>query len=94
MSKWQVFRALQGHKIVAGGNAPGMRDVRSPTLKGSHFLEPRDARPRWHHLVSTLSGSGPVGGRFPGALPPATISIPSGDQGSIVLRTFCVAKSR
>jgi hypothetical protein len=32
----QVFRALQGHKTVAGGNAPGMGDARSPTLKGSY----------------------------------------------------------
>ena len=39
MTKWQVFRALQGHKIVAGGNAPGMRRVRAPTLKGSYYPE-------------------------------------------------------
>jgi hypothetical protein len=36
----RVFHALQGHKIVAGGNAPGIRDVRSPTLKGSYYPAP------------------------------------------------------
>jgi hypothetical protein len=45
----QIFRALQGHKVVAGGNAPGMREVRSPTLKGSHKRRQRfDARLRKH----------------------------------------------
>jgi hypothetical protein len=37
-----VFCALEGHKVVAGGNAPGKRDLRSPTLKGSHFPVTRD----------------------------------------------------
>jgi 2,3-diketo-5-methylthio-1-phosphopentane phosphatase len=37
--------ALQGHKIVAGGNAPGKRDIRLPTLKGSHHPGSKDARP-------------------------------------------------
>jgi hypothetical protein len=41
----QDFRALQGHKIVAGCNAPGMHDVRSPTQKGSYYPELGDARP-------------------------------------------------
>ena len=36
----QVLRALQGHKIVAGGNAPGKPHARSPTLEGSHSLGP------------------------------------------------------
>jgi hypothetical protein len=31
-----VFHALQGLKIVAGGNAPGKGDLRLPTLEGSH----------------------------------------------------------
>jgi hypothetical protein len=31
-----LFRALQGHKIIAVGNAPGERTARSPTLKGSY----------------------------------------------------------
>ena len=37
-------RALQGHKMAAGGNAPGMRDVRFPTLKGSHPPRSKDTR--------------------------------------------------
>jgi hypothetical protein len=36
----QLFRALQGHKEVAGGNAPGKREARSATLKGAHYLGP------------------------------------------------------
>ena len=39
----QVFRALKGHNIVAGGNAPGMPGIRSPTLKGSYYPELREA---------------------------------------------------
>ena len=30
------FHALKGHKLVAGGNAPGKRDAGFSTLKGSH----------------------------------------------------------
>jgi hypothetical protein len=41
----RFLHALQGHKTVAGGNAPGMRDVRSSTLKGSYYLEVGDMRP-------------------------------------------------
>ena len=40
-----VSRAPQGHKIVAGGNAPGKREASSPTLKGSYDPGPQDARP-------------------------------------------------
>jgi hypothetical protein len=32
-----VFCALQVHKQVAGGNAPGKRDAHSSTLKGSYY---------------------------------------------------------
>ena len=35
---------LQGHKIIAGGNAHGKRGDRSPTLKGAHPSGPWDAR--------------------------------------------------
>jgi hypothetical protein len=48
-----------------------MRDVRSPTLKGSHSLEPPDASPPWHQPDSTLSGSDLVGGgAFSGGVAP------------------------
>jgi hypothetical protein len=40
-----VFGALEGHKLVAGGNAPGKRRAYSPTLKGSHYGRLRDAGP-------------------------------------------------
>jgi hypothetical protein len=66
----QVLHALQGHKIVAGGNAPGTRDVRSPTLKGSNpggvtrVLRPGD------HANSTLSGSDLVGDTYSGGVAP------------------------
>jgi hypothetical protein len=41
----QLFHALKGHKIVAGGNAPGKRNAHSPTLKGAHNFAARDAKP-------------------------------------------------
>jgi hypothetical protein len=66
----QVFRALQGHKTVAGGNAPGMAKVRSLTLKGSYCPELRDAGPARRHPDSTLSGSNLVGGAFSGGVAP------------------------
>jgi|SRR5271157_4662173 len=53
----QRSHALQGHKIITGGNAPGTRDVRSPTLKGSHYPLPRNPRPPGRHRDLTLSGS-------------------------------------
>ena len=84
----QVFRALQGHKIVAGGDAPGTREVRSPTLKGSHYPQPQGAAPVGRRPGSTLSGSHLVGARIPGAMPPAIVLIPSGDQGWTLPKMF------
>ena len=71
MTKWQVFRALQGHKIVAGGNAPGMRRVSAPTLKGSYYpargpktgVTPRRFDP-------APAGSDLLGDAFPGGVAP------------------------
>jgi hypothetical protein len=48
--------------------------------RGTNWIRPFQGRPLW-------------GARFPGALPPATLSIPSGDQESTVLKTFWGAKS-
>ena len=60
-------RALQGHKIVAGGNAPGKRGASSPDPEGVALR-----RAAGRDGDSTLSGLDSVGVRFPGALPPAT----------------------
>ena len=84
--KGQVFRALQGHKIVAGGSAPGMLEARSPTLKGSHYPELWDARAVSQGFDPFRVG--PCGAGFPGALPPATLLIPSRDRGRTVPRVF------
>jgi len=63
-------RALQGHKIVAGGNAPGKRHPHSPTPKGSNSRGPQDARPAWRHPDSTLAGSDVMGGASSGGVAP------------------------
>ncbi len=78
-----VRRALQGHYIVAGGNAPG-RLTRKPT-------DPGGVVETWVEAPSTVTTSllRPFQGRawwarpFPGALPPATLSIPFGDSQNI-----------
>ena len=66
----ELLRALKGRKIVAGGNAPGKRVIRLPTLKGSHYLGPQDAKPVRYHPDSTLSGSDLVVGTFSGGVAP------------------------
>ena len=65
-----IFRALWGHQIIAGGNAPGKRNVHSPTLKGSHHPVPRDAGLTGRHRDSTLSGSDLIGRTFSGGVAP------------------------
>jgi hypothetical protein len=79
------LHALKGHKLIAGGNAPGIRNVQFPTLKGSHYSNAGCARPERNlsdsNMESTLSGSDLSMARFPGALPPATEPIPCGGSG-------------
>ena len=69
-----VFHALQGHKIVAGGNAPGKWGLRLPTLKGVALLWAAGGAIGVNPPGFDPSRVAPyLGARFPGALPPATV---------------------
>jgi len=78
-----VFGALKGPKIVAGGNAPGKCVACPPTLKGSHDPN-RGTQDRQGIIgIRPFQGRTVLEAISPGALPPATISIPSGDHGGL-----------
>jgi hypothetical protein len=64
------FRALEGQKIVAGGNAPGKRDVRPPDPEGVARLLAAGRKPVCRRADSTLSGSDLNGATFSGGVAP------------------------
>jgi hypothetical protein len=65
-----------------------MRRVRAPTLKGSYYPQRGAQDRRYATRIRPFQGRTFWGTRFPGALPPATVLIPSGDQGWTVPRAF------
>ena len=66
------FCALQGHKLISRGNAPGKRDARFSTLKGSHSSRAGGAILVRYHTDSTLCRVGSVRGALSGGVAPAT----------------------
>jgi hypothetical protein len=84
-------RALQGRKLIAGGNAPGKTQTFIADPEGIALPWVTGRQSMWYHQKSTLLGSDSGWVCFSGALPPAIECIPSGENGSVQRTSFSAA---
>jgi hypothetical protein len=75
------FRCPVRAKVNSRGQRPRKAQSSFPTLKGSHSSHCSTQARRNSTRIRPFQGRSSLGTRFPGALPPATESIPYGDQG-------------